>query len=130
MEDLIIQGVDGILINPSDSQASARVAKIAKDAGIPVYAVGKIEDIYAHRGITESNHTGNTKASEEIVSKWTVEKENGFIMANYIDFANLKVQMPAHTVLRHFHYQALRDNSHLVQLNLWGFFFNHGRQMA
>jgi len=62
------------------------ILEIIKDASIPVYAVGKIEDIYAHRGITESNHTGNTKASEEIVSKWTVEKENGFIMANYIDF--------------------------------------------
>ena len=31
------------------------------DAGIPVYAVGKIEDILAHRGITESIHSGNTE---------------------------------------------------------------------
>lgn len=55
-------------------------------AGVPVYAVGKIEDIYAHRGITEANHTGNNKTSRELVSRWTREKKNGFIVANYIDF--------------------------------------------
>jgi phosphopentomutase len=56
------------------------------DADIPVYAVGKIEDIYAHRGITESNHTGNTTSSEEVVEQWTREKDNGLIFANFIDF--------------------------------------------
>ena len=55
-------------------------------AGIPVYAVGKIEDIYAHRGITESNHTGNNQGSQELVSRWTREKKNGFIIANFVDF--------------------------------------------
>lgn len=56
------------------------------EAGIPVYAVGKIEDIYAHRGITESNHTGNNQTSRDLVSRWTREKKNGLIIANYIDF--------------------------------------------
>jgi phosphopentomutase len=55
-------------------------------AGISVYAVGKIEDIYAHRGITESNHTGNNQGSQELVSRWTREKKNGFIIANFVDF--------------------------------------------
>ncbi|HBA84243.1 MAG TPA: phosphopentomutase [Verrucomicrobia bacterium] len=54
--------------------------------GIPVYAVGKIEDIYAHRGITESNHTGNTMASAQLVAQWTREKKDGLIFANFIDF--------------------------------------------
>ncbi|NCC53591.1 MAG: phosphopentomutase, partial [Spartobacteria bacterium] len=62
------------------------ILEVIKDAGIPVYAVGKIEDIYANRGITESNHTGNTKASQEMVDRWTAEKEHGLIIANYIDF--------------------------------------------
>lgn len=57
-----------------------------KDAGIPVYAVGKIEDIYAHRGITEADHTGNTETSQEAVARYTRDKENGFIIANFIDF--------------------------------------------
>jgi phosphopentomutase len=53
---------------------------------IPVYAVGKIEDIYCHRGITESIHTGNNADSEALVEKWTKEKTSGLIMANFIDY--------------------------------------------
>ncbi|MDY0150458.1 MAG: phosphopentomutase, partial [Kiritimatiellia bacterium] len=53
---------------------------------IPVYAVGKIEDIYAHRGITESNHTGNNLDSQALVEKWTQEKDSGLIIANFIDY--------------------------------------------
>jgi len=55
-------------------------------AGIPVFAVGKIEDIYAHRGITETIHTGNNQTSQELVARWTREKKDGLIMANFIDF--------------------------------------------
>ena len=54
--------------------------------GISVYAVGKIEDIYCHRGITESIHTGNNADSQALVEKWTKEKTAGFIMANFIDY--------------------------------------------
>ena len=57
---------------------------LAKD--IPVYAVGKIEDIYCHRGITESIHTGNNADSQALVEKWTKEKTSGLIMANFIDY--------------------------------------------
>ena len=53
---------------------------------IPVYAVGKIEDIYCHRGITESIHTGNNADSQALVEKWTKEKPSGLIMANFIDY--------------------------------------------
>ncbi|MBP7830847.1 MAG: phosphopentomutase [Kiritimatiellae bacterium] len=55
-------------------------------AGVPVYAVGKIEDIFAHRGISESNHTGNNQTSQQAVSAWTKEKKKGLIFANFIDF--------------------------------------------
>lgn len=55
-------------------------------AGIPVYAVGKIEDIFAHRGITESDHTGNNQASQKSVERFTRERKDGFIFANFIDF--------------------------------------------
>ena len=57
-----------------------------KNAGIPVYAIGKIEDIFAHRGITEADHTGNNIASQAAVERFTKEKKSGFIFANYIDF--------------------------------------------
>ncbi len=56
------------------------------EKGIPVYAVGKIEDIYAHRGITESVHTGNNADSQALVEKWTKEKDSGLIIANFIDY--------------------------------------------
>ena len=55
-------------------------------AGVPVYAVGKIEDIFAHRGITEANHTGNNRTSQQAVAAWTREKKKGLIFANFIDF--------------------------------------------
>jgi phosphopentomutase len=56
------------------------------DAGIPVYAVGKIEDILAHRGITESVHSGNTAESQKVVELFMQKEGDGFIFANYIDF--------------------------------------------
>jgi len=55
-------------------------------AGVPVYAVGKIEDIYAHRGITETVHTGHTTASQEQVIRFFREQSAGLIFANFIDF--------------------------------------------
>lgn len=57
-----------------------------KDAGVPVFAVGKIEDIFAHRGITASDHTGNNAASQKAVERFAREHERGFIFANFIDF--------------------------------------------
>lgn len=62
------------------------ILELLTQHGIPVYAVGKIEDIYAHRGITESAHTGNSRASQEQVARWTREKKEGLIFANFIDF--------------------------------------------
>lgn len=53
---------------------------------IPVYAVGKIEDIFAHRGITHSNHTGNNHTSQKAVEAYAGEMKRGFLFANFIDF--------------------------------------------
>jgi phosphopentomutase len=56
------------------------------NAGIPVYAVGKIEDIIAHRGITESIHSVNTAASQQAVEQFIQKAGDGLIFANFIDF--------------------------------------------
>jgi phosphopentomutase len=56
------------------------------DAGVPVCAVGKIEDIFAHRGITHSNHTGNNRDSQQAVEAFHAQIDRGFIFANFIDF--------------------------------------------
>ena len=62
------------------------ILELLHGRGIPVYAVGKIEDIYCHRGITESIHTGNNADSQALVEKWTKEKKTGLIVANFIDY--------------------------------------------
>jgi phosphopentomutase len=54
--------------------------------GIPVYSVGKIEDIFAHRGITQSWHTANNAASMEQMETLIRKIDHGFVFANFIDF--------------------------------------------
>lgn len=56
------------------------------ESGVDVYAVGKIEDIFAHRGITHTDHTGNNLASQKTVERFAAEMKSGFLFANYIDF--------------------------------------------
>jgi phosphopentomutase len=56
------------------------------DAGVPVYAVGKIEDIVVHRGITESIHSVNTEDSQKAVEQFMQKTGDGLIFANFIDF--------------------------------------------
>ncbi len=56
------------------------------DAGVPVRAVGKIEDIFLRRGITESVHSGGTRSSQIAVENFLACGECGLIFANFIDF--------------------------------------------
>lgn len=56
------------------------------DAGVPVFAVGKIEDIFLRRGITDSIHSGDTAASQAAVETFFAHMDRGFIFANFIDF--------------------------------------------
>ena len=53
---------------------------------VDVYAVGKIEDIFAHRGITHTDHTGNNQASQRAVERYAADMKSGFLFANFIDF--------------------------------------------
>lgn len=62
------------------------VLQLLHETGVPVYAIGKIEDIFAHRGISEADHTRSTSASQEAVIRFTKEKTEGLIFANFIDF--------------------------------------------
>lgn len=56
------------------------------NAGIAVYAVGKIEDIFVRRGITQSFHTGNNNESQAKVMELVKQNISGLIFANFIDF--------------------------------------------
>jgi phosphopentomutase len=57
-----------------------------KEAGMDVIGVGKIEDIFAFRGLTQSDHTGNNKDTMESVAGFVKEGGRGLIIANLIDF--------------------------------------------
>lgn len=56
--------------------------------GVDTYSVGKIEDIFAHRGLKYSNHTGNNRDSLEATLSF-LKKARGqkaFIFVNLVDF--------------------------------------------
>ncbi|MEO5668001.1 MAG: phosphopentomutase [Bdellovibrionota bacterium] len=59
-----------------------------KNAGHFVGGVGKIEDIFAHRGLTLANHTGRNETSQEATLEMIRETEGqrGLIFTNLIDF--------------------------------------------
>ena len=55
-------------------------------AGMDVIGVGKIEDIFAFQGLTQSDHTGNSKDTMSSVMEFVKEGGQGLIIANLIDF--------------------------------------------
>jgi phosphopentomutase len=56
------------------------------DAGQEVSAVGKIEDIFAQRGITRSNHTTNNADGITQTIRYMIEGHPGLIFTNLVDF--------------------------------------------
>jgi len=72
---------DFSLLPPEDT-----LLDIAKANGLPVVGIGKIEDIFAARGLTEAIHTeGNSDGMRNILK---VEKRvyRGIILTNLVDF--------------------------------------------
>lgn len=55
-------------------------------AGKGVYSVGKIEDIFAQRGITKGWHTGNNAESQAATAELFRDLDEGFVFANFIDY--------------------------------------------
>lgn len=72
---------DFSLAPPTDT-----ILDTVKVAGLEVMAVGKIEDIFAHRGLTMSNHTGNNMAGVDAIIEFLTSHNRGLIMANLVDF--------------------------------------------
>ena len=56
------------------------------DAGIPVVAVGKIEDLFAGRGITRAVHTSSDANGMDEVERAMRSTPHGLIFANLVDF--------------------------------------------
>ncbi len=57
-----------------------------KDTGRPVVAIGKIEDLFAGRGITTAVHTASDDQGVDEVLRAMAETPRSFIFANLVDF--------------------------------------------
>jgi len=57
-----------------------------KADGKEVMGVGKIEDIFAHRGLTQSNHTSDNMAGVDAILQFMDTGADGLIFANLVDF--------------------------------------------
>lgn len=55
-------------------------------SGRTVYGVGKIEDIFGHRGITQSNHAAGNPACMEAMFAAMEEDFDGLLFVNLVDF--------------------------------------------
>jgi len=60
-----------------------------KAAGLPVVAVGKIEDLFAGRGMTRAFHTANDDEGMDCVEREMGAAAGGLIFANLVDFDTL-----------------------------------------
>jgi phosphopentomutase len=56
------------------------------DAGFPVVAIGKIEDLFAGRGITSAVHTTSDDHGMDEVERAMASVDRGLIFANLVDF--------------------------------------------
>jgi phosphopentomutase len=54
--------------------------------GIPVVAIGKINDLFAGRGIGRAVHTASDAEGMERLTETIAEQEDGFIFVNLVDF--------------------------------------------
>lgn len=75
---------DFSLLPPGDTILDAISQK-----GYEVAAVGKIEDIFANRGITKSNHTTDNMAGVDATIQYLKEDFSGLIFTNLVDFDSL-----------------------------------------
>lgn len=57
-----------------------------KETGIGVTTVGKLEDIFSRRGISQSFHTGCNADSQEKLFELLGQKKGGLYFVNFIDF--------------------------------------------
>jgi phosphopentomutase len=62
---------------------------LVKASHLPVVAIGKIEDLFAGRGITRALHTANDDEGMDHVERQMADVDGGLIFANLVDFDTL-----------------------------------------
>lgn len=61
------------------------ILDLAKEKGMNVTAIGKIEDIFEHRGMTRTDHTTNNNDGIEKTILYTKEEFEGILFTNLVD---------------------------------------------
>lgn len=69
-------------VEPTEETTLDRV----KNAGLRTLAIGKIEDIFAHKGISISDHTKNNESGINATVQHMSEHDSDFIFTNLVDF--------------------------------------------
>lgn len=90
-------GEQGHFVRTGDRRDYSRMPKrkmvfeYLSEQGYCVVGVGKIGDIYAHVGLTESYHTANnTEDMEELTKQLLAHRsDKGLLMANFVDFDSM-----------------------------------------
>jgi phosphopentomutase len=57
-----------------------------KRAGYPVVAIGKIEDLFAGRGMTDAVHTASDAEGMDVLARRMADVDRGLLFANLVDF--------------------------------------------
>ena len=68
---------------------SDTILDVLKSSGRDVIGIGKIEDIFANRGLTDVNHTGNNRAGVDATVEFLKTDTEGLIFTNLVDFDSL-----------------------------------------
>ena len=61
------------------------ILDLAKEKGMEVVAIGKIEDIFEHRGMTKADHTTNNADGIEKTIQFMKEEFEGILFTNLVD---------------------------------------------
>lgn len=61
------------------------ILDLAKEKGMEVVAIGKIEDIFEHRGMTKTDHTTNNADGIEKTIQYMKEEFEGILFTNLVD---------------------------------------------
>jgi len=59
---------------------------LVKESGQPVVAIGKIDDLFAGRGVTDPIHTANDDQGVDAIEQAMDTTSSGLIVANLVDF--------------------------------------------
>jgi phosphopentomutase len=65
---------------------AATLLDLLKEADLPVIAIGKIEDLFAGRGITKAVHTSSDAHGVDEIERALGQTPRGLIFANLVDF--------------------------------------------